>query len=327
MKPLHKLIMVGTTFLLAAATGHVMQNPDSFGMNEPLSPSDGGIVSAAYVQKTVIMRLSSASPAAVDHEYTGGPLETGLPPLPTLQTPAADTGTGPLTGLQDPAPVSFPASCSGAMMDLAPAPKASVRVTISAPCAPGDHLDLRHAGIDLPLTLDQGGNWSGIVPALATEARFAATLPDGTRLEAQTHVLGLDQYNRVALSWSGDADLEMDVTEPTAVRGALGQVAAASPRMMQALPTGWMARFDAAQSEAHAQIYTAPVSLTDTHFDVAAEVTSENCAQDIRAHLRRVIGGKAEAPSKLTLALPECDGIYGEIVMPLPDLPVSVAAN
>lgn len=322
MKPLHKILMVATTFVLAAATGHVMQNPARFGLHEvPAGTSD-------VAQRFEVDNLQQV--ANIDPPPAGAAMEESLaqlPALPDLHVPAdvtapdavpQDIGSG--TG-------GFAQTCAAPELTLSAAPAASVQLTLNAPCDAGATVSIRHEGLTLPITLSDRGLWTGVVPVLAAQAHFAVELPDGNRLEADQPVSDLSGVNRVALSWQGDAPLALHGFEYGASFGDLGDISASAPRTADTPLGGWMASFEGATAPVHVQVYTALIGMTDIHLQMEAAVSQSSCGTDIGAEVRRVISGKAEAPAQITLAMPDCDDAVGAVMMPLPDFPLSVATN
>lgn len=320
MKLLHKILMVGTTFVLAAATGHVMQNPARFGLHEvPAGTAD-------VAQRFEVDNLQQV--ANIDPPPIGageGIAQLPTPPDLRLHSDTAATGAVPQdipteTG-------GFAQGCAAPELTLGEAPSASVQLTLNAPCDAGRTVTIRHEGLALPVTLSDRGHWTGVVPVLAAQAHFTADLPAGQHLEAEQPVSGLAGLNRVVLSWQGDAPIALHGFEYGASFGDVGDVSPLTPRTADTPLGGWMAYFEEAAAPVHVQIYTAPLGMTDIHLQMEAAVSPTSCGKDLGAEVRRVIGGKAEAPANITIAMPECDDAEGAVMMPLPDFPLSVATN
>lgn len=346
MKPLHKIIMVGTTFVLAAATGHVMQNPARFGLQE----QQAGANSAALVPGLELRNVQQVANIEADTapvQVSGLQIEgqPQLPATPQLRTPGNDvavgampvdvpaTGSGftPLDGLTPPAPAELttiaPRTCAEPTLQWRNAASASVLISIAAPCDAGQMVVLEHEGLRLPITLSDRGDWSGVVPALVSDAVITATLPDGTQLSAEEKVSGLEKVNRVVLAGKGTVPLALHGLEYGSDFNEVGDVHALAPRTADTPLGGWMAAFSAPGVEDYAQIYTAPVNLGDLRLEIEAPVDAEACGIDTTAQVQRVLGGKLEAAKALSIALPECDDAEGAVMMRLPDFPMSLASN
>lgn len=324
MKPLHKIVLVCTTFVLAAATGHVMQNPARFGLNEAENP-------AAPADVTNIQPVANIAEAP---EITLAQLEQGaapqLPGAPMMRPLAQDIATAPApveTGL---AVSGFATGCGAPQIGVAPAASASVLLSVEAPCHGGALVTISHEGLALPVRLSPDGSWSGVVPALAEAASYDVDLPDGTIVSATQRVSGLGGVNRIALNWQGAAGFVLHAREYGSDYGAAGDVTLAAPRNAETPLGGWMAVFAEGAGAPQVQIYTAPASMTDIRLELEAALSAETCGQDLQAELHRWVGGQAEAPVALSLSMPDCDapegGLEGGVVMPLPDFPLTLAA-
>lgn len=327
MTPLHKIILVGTTFVLAAATGHVMQNPAQFGLQnkaEALPWRDvQNVQSVANIEPAV--QVSGLSIEGVP-ELPAAP----LPRVPMPERAVGQVPSDPLTEnigfaavLDSAAPAQ---TCAAPALHWQAGPSATVLLTLSAPCEAGQVAILRHEGFELPIRLSDQGAWSGAVPALAREAQFSVALPGGAVVEAALTVLGLEKLNRIVLAGNA-APLVLHGLEYGSAYGEVGDVHALAPRTADTPLGGWMASFAAPGALHYAQIYTAPADLTDLRLEVEAEVSAAFCGQDAEATVQRLLVGKAEAPAALRVALPECDDASGAVLIPLPDFPLAVALN
>lgn len=333
MKPLHKIIMVGTTFVLAAATGHVMQNPAQFGLQ---SRATGAEV-APLREVENVQSVANIDPSV---QVSGLSIE-GVPELPTAPLPrlsVADgaigqmpsdpntVSTGFAAALDGAPPVPEATTCAEPELQWLEGASATVLLTLSAPCLPGQTAMLRHEGLDMPIQLSDQGAWSGPVPALAREARIAVALPDGMVLEVAQTVSGLEKLNRVALFGTAPP-LALHGLEYGSAFDEVGDVHPLAPRAADTTLGGWMASFTVPGAAPYAQIYTAPADLTDLRLEVEAEVSPALCGQDAQASVQRLLGGKAEVPAALSIALPDCDDATGSVMMRLPDFPLAVALN
>lgn len=331
MKPLHKIILVGTTFVLAAATGHVMQNPNSFG----LAGQTANVLPGLEVQN--VQNVANIVPAGV--QVSGLQIEglARLPDAAPLRAPAADQATGPLPS-DTASEAGFAVELNGAPPALASCtdkpellwesvPSASLHLTLRAPCAGGEVVALHHEGLALPVALSAQGEWSGVVPALASPAVITLALPDGSTLAAEQAVPALEKVNRVVLAGSAQMPFVLHGLEYGSAFNAAGDVQPLAPRTADTPLGGWMAAFAAPGADSFVQIYSAPVELTDLRLEVEAAVSADFCGVDAQATVRRLMAGKAEAPAALSIALPDCTDATGAVLMRLPDFPLSVALN
>lgn len=320
MKALHKITVAMMTVTLAGLMGHVMQNASHFG----LASRQGAAFDVAGLTNVTAVANIADAPAGI--EVTG--LRMGavaeLPDLPRRAV-AADAATGPLPLAE--APSGGFARCPAPALKLAPAAGASVLLSISAPCAADAAAEIRHEGLVIPVQLDAAGDWSGLVPALSPAAFYSVELPEGQTLAASVAVSGLELVNRVVVNWTGAPAFLLNAFERGASWGGAGHVRAEAPGVPDAAGTGWLLSYGLAEVGQHLQVYTAPAGLTGLALDLEAPVSDVTCGTDLRAGMRRVIAGRPEAPEEIAVAMPGCDDLTGDVVVPLPDLPVSVATN
>lgn len=320
MKALHKITMATVTVALAGLMGHVMQNASHFG----LASRQGAAFDVAGL--TNVRPVANIAGGTAGIEVTGVRMGAvaELPALPRRAV-AADAAIGALP--QTEAPSGGFARCAAPALKLAPAAGASVLLSIAAPCAADGAVEIRHEGLAIPVQLDAAGDWSGLVPALAPNADYSLELPDGQTLAATVAVPELDTVNRVVVGWTGAPAFLLNAFERGASWGGAGHVRAAAPGVPAAPGSGWLLSYGLAEDGPHLQVYTAPAGLTGLALDLEAPVSEVTCGTDLRAGMRRVIAGRLEAPAEIAVAMPGCDDRLGDVVVPLPDLPVSVATN
>lgn len=291
MKAIQKITIVSITFVLAAATGHVMQNPMLYGLE---SPHDS-------VQQADAL-LPGQKPGAFEAQ--------GRKAVPDMSLPAVRALPG-VTGFSDALPpATEPRSprfglagtaCAEAQLHAAPAAQATLALDLSAPCHGGEPAVIVEAGLSLPITLSPEGAWRGDVPALAEPAEVQVVFADGTTVATMQAVTGLDAVNRLAVIAPAPAGLVLS--------GQAGEEG--------------LSVFEGAGRQV--QIYTAPAGRAGAGLAITAGVSGQTCGQDLQAEARRWLRGTPETPVEITVAMPECDGIGGAVRMPLPDFPVSVA--
>lgn len=320
MKALHKITTAAMMVTLAGMMGHVMQNASQFG----LASRQGAAFDVAGLTNVIPVANIADAPAGVEVTGVRMGVVAELPALPR-RTVAADAAIGPLPLAEAP-PAGF-VRCAAPTLKLAQAAGASVLLSISAPCAADAAAEIRHEGLVIPVQLDAAGDWSGLVPALAPVAGYALDLPDGQTLATAIAVPGLEAVNRVVVAWTGAPAFLLNAFERGASWGGAGHVRAEAPGVPDAAGTGWLLSYGLAEEGPHLQVYTAPAGLTGLALDLEAPVSDVTCGTDLRVGMRRVIAGRAEASEEIAVAMPGCDDRLGDVVVPLPDLPVSVATN
>lgn len=323
MQKLRKVSIVAATFLLAAATGHVMQTAQgpvpgadpAEGLPAPLTAA-GATVTGLTISEVAALPQLPARP---------------LSPEALRAEPAAPA---------EPAVQGFQPTCAPASLSLDPMPRALVSVALSAPCDPGATVTLRQGAMDFAARLDAAGRWSGVIPALGPAVSVATTLPAGEELTAQKAVAGTDLVDRVILLWSGPAEVHLNAYEYGSDYGGAGHIFAAAPRTPDTPLGGYMLAYGDGAEGPHAEVYSAPAAMTDIRFDLEAPVTAASCGHDVQAQVLRVRAGQIEAPVPVNFAMPDCaeglqpvDGaeagadLGGSVVLDLPQAVVSLAAT
>lgn len=257
-----------------------------------------------YMQSTAPQRTASAAqtaPAApVDLQSIT--LTSAAPAAP----PAADRPAAPV--LAKPAvPAQAAASACPVTAVAVPAPLASAKTVLSAPCYPHARVAVHHSGLMFTAVTDDSGTLMLTVPVLSEQAVFVFELPDGRGAVAAAEVPGLGQADRVALQWTGKAGFEIHALEDGASYGQAGHIWSGGG----SASASHVARFgDPAQPAARmAEIFTFDRSSgadLAVVLSVEAEVTAQNCGRDVSAQALEL---RAAAPLRsrdLTLTMPDC---------------------
>jgi hypothetical protein len=311
MRNTNKIVLVAATFLLAAATGQLMQRDSA----PDIRPAP---VAALPLHPSVAMIAVSDAPGEV----------VSLPALPDRR-PAADLGLTRAASAADVVYDDYGRSCAAPSLTLTPGAQATLTFALAAPCYPDATVTLRHETLVFAIRTDAQGRFTGTLPALARDVRLEALLPGNERLAAISGVQGLEALNRVVVL-ANAPDLALNAFEYGAEFGSLGHVRADTPRAPDTALGGYLTLLGdpAATPPALAQVYTAPAGMGDVTLELDAALTPETCDRDLRATLLRVLAGRPEArgPLALTLAMPACDGVEGAVLLPLPGMPVALAA-
>jgi hypothetical protein len=326
MKYAKRVTTVAASVLIAAATGHFMQSADTSG------PSPAGTAARPIAASLGVTKITPIASVAGSDEMSRPIMtkaRTTLAPLPKISVPtdmalpSVEFGTDQHQG-------GFASPCIVAPeLTLAPAPDAFVTIDLNAPCAANTPFELRQGGIGFDAQTDDAGHWTGAVPALEPEARIDAIFDEGPRATAKVAVPGIASLNRVALSWRSEPTLGLHVFETGAPVGGAGHVFADATRSAGTSLGGYLTVLgdDLRPNARFAQIYSAPAGMTEIAFEFAAPVTDATCGTDFEATAQRSLGGRGEAPVDISIAMPECDAIGDVVLMPLPGLPLMVAAR
>lgn len=323
---MRRVTLVSATFLLAAATGHLMQNGISLGGGSvDGAPNEASALALGLSNVTSVANIVGAELPSMTLINLSDPAT--LPPLPTRPIPP-DTGVQHESSAADALYDNFWRSCAPPVMLLTAAPGAMVDMDLSAPCHPDEQVLLRYDGIGFNVMTDSTGRYMGVFPALSATTKVDAILRDDEQISTVVTVPGTKTLNRIALSWRSVPGLGLNVFEYGAGYGEVGHIHAAAPREPQTDLGGYLISLgDPGLSQPmFAQVYTAPVGLTDVSFTLEAPVTEGDCGQDINANSVRAFGGATPEQVALSIAMPECDAVGDAVVMPLPDLPLSLAS-
>ena len=208
-------------------------------------------------------------------------------------------------------------------------PGAAARLTVKAPCHGNERIEIHHSGLTVTQRTDKNGALDLTIPALSEYAIFLISVDDQTGTVATTHIPDLANYNRIALQWQGETDLQIHALEFGASYGTAGHVSS-NPDAKGAgkvVHLGQQAFGDAQNIE----IYSFPAGETSQtgsiELTVEAEVTEANCGRDLAVQSLELRGDRRLRSRDLTLPMPDCTQAGGFLVLNnlLQDL--TIAAN
>lgn len=363
MKISRRAMTVGTTFFLAAATGHVMQNGETIsarlrGGEVPEKPVLAAVTSTAAATVPVALPKADPVPAAAP----GVELAAATPAAPAKPEPLPPVAPAPVltaAGLPDlpkaePKPLAadlrlagrietldtsytktgtaadatysvFGIACADPSLALEPSARGMVKVTLAAPCFANERVTVTHAGLVVALATDAAGDLDLMLPALASPAEVAVRFASGEVVSARHEVTGLEALARVGVQWQGAGGLHLHAFETGAGFGMPGHVSAASPRDRATAAGGFLTLIgDAAVDHPLlAEVYTAPAGTPLSEMIVEAEVTEATCGRLLTGQILRMVPG-AGATESLSFAMPSCDTVGDSLLLGL--APVTVPA-
>ena len=325
MKIPRRYVRTATVLTIALATGHVMQNAEAIAARFSAAPVPDPVADVAGPSVALMMQAPElAAPGA-----EAGAAQAILPPVAALprigrQAPAlqdADSLRMASLELPDEAvpPAPQPTLACEVGLVATPAPGAMVEIGLVAPCAPGSDVRITHAGLAFTLRTDAGGRLVADVPAMERAALIGVTLPDGTVAEARVEVPDLALYDRIAVSWSGAAAIELHAFEFGAGYGDSGHVWRGNPG--DTAGGGHLAVYGDADAlvPAMAEVYTFPAGLAarDGRIELTleAEVTAGNCGREVAGHTAVTRGGVPGDAVAVDLAMPDCDAVGDFLVL------------
>ncbi|WP_050928941.1 hypothetical protein [Aestuariivita boseongensis] len=201
---------------------------------------------------------------------------------------------------------------------------AMVKLDVTAPCLPGERVVVHHNGMMFTAATDDTGAMSTLVPALSETAVLIVEFANGEGAVATADVPSLMFYDRVVLQWAGDMGFELHAREYGAEYGSDGHVWSGAAREVTAAALGqggFMTRLgdNVALAPRVVEVYTFPTGTASRSGDIAlsveAEVTAQNCGQDIEAQSLEVKSDGTLRTQYLTLAVPECSSIGDFLVL------------
>lgn len=199
-----------------------------------------------------------------------------------------------------------------------PAPAATLRIDLYAPCRPDADVTLRQGILVAALKTDARGRLHVRIPALDATSEVALEFEHEV-MTAMVEVPGTDDYRHVILAWDGPQALRINAYEFGASKAEMGHVWAGSPKSPARAVRGsggFLTRIGNGTGPGF-EIYSFPLTRFAGHgvvrLVVEAEVTEANCARDLRAEAFRSGGSGRLTRTEIALAMPECDRV-GEIV-------------
>ncbi len=299
-------VTTGGTVACALAIGYLMQSGSA---HKPGVEPDGERVASIAAQESDLaglegVMLTSSSTAEAN------PITLPKPPLPARIQPRP------------------PSSCdlSARATTL---PDANVKLRVRAPCHIDSAIEIHHSGLIFSTTTDRRGALDLTMPALSEYAIFLISLPDQIGTVATTHVPEINSFNRVALQWQGETELQLHALEFGAGYGEEGHVWS-GPEASGAGSVIHLGQGGSATAR-NVEVYSFPIrAATESGaitLSVEAEVTEANCGQNLSVQSLEWRTDQRLRSRELTLDLPGCDAAGDFLVLNnlFPDL--TIAAN
>lgn len=202
-------------------------------------------------------------------------------------------------------------------------PGAMVLLALDAPCDADTAVTIHHQGMMFSAMTNDVGQLAIIVPALAKEAFFIASVSDAQSAVATVDVPALANYDRAVVQWQGDNAVELHALEFGAGYDDAGHVWAAAARDETATvggQGGYLTSLGDASVEnaLMAEVYTFPTGSSSrdgtVRLSVEAEVSAANCGREIAAQSIQIHPDGAPTAVDLNVFMPGCDAI-GEFLV------------
>ncbi|MEL7416287.1 MAG: hypothetical protein AAGJ92_10410 [Pseudomonadota bacterium] len=239
------------------------------GANAPSIPSAQAILSLPSVPSLGSSGSGSRAPAEPEIEVAA--LSTDVPE--TVDRPAVEV-------------VEAPATCNVNMIASEKLGEV-LALTLTSACRPDSLVTFEHAGVSFTERTDDAGKLQIDLPALNERAVVTAKFEDGAEGEVSATIRGISRSSRVAISWSGDADLDLHAFEFGSAEGTEGHIWEAEPRSYRDSRRsggGYMTTLGLT-GYAQAEIYTLPITrrtkdgVIDLEIRAAAGATA--CGADV----------------------------------------------
>ena len=194
-----------------------------------------------------------------------------------------------------------------------------VSLAFADACAARREISFSHAGLSFRTRADKAGHVALNVPALQTPALFTAAYGDD-HASASAPVPDLARVDRLAVSWSGPAPLELHAFEFGAGYGDPGHVWTGWPGQHPGAGGRIDLLGDAGATDPHrVQVYSFPAGTAlrskDVRLRLEMPVKPATCGHVVAARTLGVTGGQASPPMEISVDVPPCDGSGGYVVM------------
>jgi hypothetical protein len=295
-----KAMTIASTFSIALGIGFIMHYGDANAarFTAQLGTDIRKPVLIIDYSPLTAMTVFALKPEAAAYQFgtrTHEANESGRIKLVALAEEFRDADTAALFAQTQ--PQAFRLSDCDILATAAPHHEGSVLMTIVSECRTGMPFTVKHGGLSFSAQADESGTAILTVPAMSEDVRFVITFEDGKSLAASTFAPQAALYNRVVFQWKG---LEGDFLRSNALEGS-------------AVMLDWLGE-NVGKTPRFAQVYSFPVNVSIADglrgIDVVADVTSQNCGQDLIAESFTVFHAGIDRLFKdIHITLPICEEV------------------
>ena len=286
-------VTTGGTVACALAIGYLMQSGSA---QQPNAEPSGERVASLSEQDSALTGLESVVLTS------SSPTETRPKDLSQSIRSAPETSR-------------LPSNCDMSARAMA-VPGANVRLRVKAPCHANETIEVHHNGLVFSTETDALGGLNLTIPALSEYAIFLISLPDEKGTVATTHVPEINSFNRVALQWQGETDLQLHALEFGAGYGEEGHVWSGS----QTGGAGSVIHLGQGGSDVarNIEVYSYPIETAteagSITLSVETEVTEANCGKPLSV---QSLEWRAERlrSHDLSLDMPGCEAAGDFLVL------------
>ncbi|MBL4807472.1 MAG: hypothetical protein JKY31_09295 [Rhodobacteraceae bacterium] len=202
---------------------------------------------------------------------------------------------------------------------------ANILLFIIAPCKPEMPVTLAHAGLEFTILTDIEGTASVVIPALERTAEITATFADGSSATTVALVSDINDVTRAAITWRGEADLNLHAFEYGAIEGDDGHIwsgAARDFRTARLRGGGYLVELGDKSIEggAMAEVYTMLLGRSVERGIVTMSLEINNgdsvCGSDVSARTIRTRSDNSAGSRSIRFTLPNCGGAISQMTVP-----------
>lgn len=314
--PFTETAAAGVEVPIAFSGEEDMSAPDGFTVpvaDEAITVAHGGVIAVPLPEMT--------NPELVAAAAVVLPEAAQLPEVQSAPVQLANLDPESLPALETEAEIALDCSPS---MDAVAGASASVELAVVASCHEDTAFTVHHQGMMFSAMTDDAGEAKLIVPALAEVAVLITAFDDGDGAVATVVVPDFAKYDRAVLQWQGETSVMLSAYEDGAKFGDANHIFAGNPGDMarlEAAEGGYLMRLgDGSTGDGLvAEVYSFPTGMTGTAQDVLlvaeAEITAENCGQELNAQSIQVSPSGVASALDLRMVMPECDAVGDFLIL------------
>ena len=295
-------------------------------------PASGPMPEAELATGYDLAAVADADMPDAQVDAPQGLMTASILPVADLLAEPADLSPDAAVPLEDVDPeLQAELAACAVWIVVTPSAGAMLDASVYAPCDRGAQVQVSHAGLHFDTNIGTDGQMSLIVPALIDDATVTVTFADGRVHADTTFVPDLATVERVALQWSGPADMLLHAYEFGAQYGDEGHIFAGNPSVPDTVEHGFMTVLgDASITDGQrVQVYSYPSLQSSRSGSVALEIevpiTEASCGKPLAADSIEMHGAAAARSREISLDMPDCDGTGGYVILPgvLQDLQIA----
>lgn len=276
----------------------------------------GAVLAVALAAGHFVQSMKHGVPGASINAATSGsiertitqPAEVPLVPASASLTTGFGASVDEVTELAALGGTAATDDCA-AKITLEAEPEAIINAAISTPCAKGERVVIRHAGMSFAARTSADGMLRVRLPALETEAIVSAFLPDSEVLVGSVFVPDVASVQRFGLQWTDSDVFDLRIMEDEKIFvGGRSTTGRSGGRKIMVLGDR------SVDQPMFAEIYTYPADPTaSVEVEVELAITSETCGRVMQADSILAEFGTVTVEAR-KVQVPDC-GQAGDILV------------